>query len=74
MELYELLVKRQLEGKNVDWAFRPARSMGGEAGLTKILDGITGECSMNRANRARELRTGATADRYADLLVRKCSV
>jgi hypothetical protein len=50
MELYELLVKRQLEGKNVDWAFRPARSLGGEAGLTKILDGITGECFVNRAN------------------------
>ena len=43
MELYEMLIKRQVEGKDVDWAFTPAPSMGGEAGLARILDGITGE-------------------------------
>ena len=41
MELYELLVKDQLEGRNVDWAFKPSeRWMGGEEGLKRVLEGV----------------------------------
>lgn len=43
MELYEMLAQRQAAGKDIDWAFRPAESLGGEKGLKRVLEGISGE-------------------------------
>ena len=41
MEVYELLVKNQLEGRRVDWAFKPSeRWLGGEEGLKRVVERV----------------------------------